>query len=414
MPSSILLLSADPDATALVTSTLRGHGHRVTAREGSQAALTDVGDAELVILDRVERPADAADICRRIRSTPELAGLLILAIAQTDEADERIRLLEAGADDVMAKPIDVDELEARVDGLVTRSGRSRQLTSDVAPAPTIQRGRVIAFYSPKGGAGTTSIAVNVALASAELVRGARALIDLDLQWGDVAAHLDLRPSHSVTDLARDTFALHDRATMESYASEDPSGLWVFAGPGRPEVESPLRAEEIASLLNGIRAAYEIAFVDAGSELDERTLTVLEHADRIVIPVVPEIPALRAVHSLLDALARLDGVSDRAVFVLNHLAQHEALSTGDIERTFGARPALELPYDPVVYHKAANEGEPVVRGAAAAPAAAALRRLTALALDLPMEPEAPARGSRLVRSLLRRGRSPGSSDARSDA
>jgi pilus assembly protein CpaE len=307
----------------------------------------------------------------------------------------------------MTKPIDVDELEARVDGLVARSGRSRQLTAEVGPAPVIQRGRVIAFYSPKGGAGATTIAVNVAVASAEFVRGARALVDLDLQWGDVAAHLDLRPSQSVTDLARDTFALNDRATMESYATDDTSGLSVFAGPGRPEVESPLRAEEIASLLNGIRSTYEVAFVDAGSELDERALTVLEHADRIVIPVVPEIPALRAVHSLLEVLTQLDGVSDRAVFVLNHLAEQEALDTADIERTFGARPALELPYDPVVHHKAANEGEPVVRGAAGSPAAVALRRLTALTLDVQLEPEGAGRGGRLFRSLRRRGRSAGS-------
>jgi pilus assembly protein CpaE len=409
MASSILLIGADPDMARPIAGRLQASGHRVRSAP-AETALGDVGDAQLVVLDLGPGPDDAAAFCRRIRATPGLARLLVLAIAQTDDADELVRLLEAGADDVMTKPVDLDELDARVEALVARSVMSRQRHAEPAgPVPSITRRRVVACYSPKGGVGTTTIAVNVALAGVGLGQGACALLDLDLQWGDVAAHLDLRPRQSVTELARDSFALADRTAMESYASDDPDGLWVFAGTGRPELEDPLRAEHIASLLNGIRSAYEVTFVDAGSVLDERTLTVLEHADRIIIPVVPEIPALRALHALLEILAEQDGTADRTLFVLNHLVPNETLGTADIERTLGAQVALELPYDPLAFHTAANEGKPVVRGAASGPAAAAMRRLAALVLDLPMEPE-PTSGRRALASLLRRGRPASSSHA----
>jgi Flp pilus assembly CpaE family ATPase len=116
-------------------------------------------------------------------------------------------------------------------------------------------------------------------------------------------------------------------------------------------------------------------IDAGSTLDERVLNVLEAVETIVLPVSPEMSALRSVHELLDYLTQEGTLSAKATFVLNNVFAREILKRRDIEAALGTRITTDLPYDPFLYLKAVNEGVPIVIGAPRSPAAEQLAKLS---------------------------------------
>ena len=113
-------------------------------------------------------------------------------------------------------------------------------------------------------------------------------------------------------------------------------------------------------------------------LDERALRVFEAAETIVLPVHPEISALKAVHGLLDYLNEAGSIDGKSTFVLNNMFAREILKPRDIESAIGSRISADLPYDPFLYLKAVNEGVPIVLGAPRSPAAEQLVRLSTAA------------------------------------
>jgi pilus assembly protein CpaE len=365
--SSILLLDADPGHSEAIVTTLTGVGYAVTAVTESAEAIAQAPDHHLVILDVVGGERSASDVCREIRSTPALSTIAVLCISQSDDVEERIRFLEAGADDVMARPFDARELEARVEALLLRFQRSHLPATTFSTDGVLSGGqagrRIVAVFSPKGGVGTTTIAVNLALAQAQKEPDRVCIIDLDLQFGSVATHLNLEARQTIVDLVRDESALRESELLRTYSTRHDTGLHVLAAPQSPEHAELVTSEHVAKILSIITETYDTVVIDAGSTLDERSMTVFEHAATVVLPVYPEIAALKAVRSLVDYLTDTGSVGAKALFVLNNMFAKEILRLRDIEGALGTNVSADLPYDPFLYLKAVNEGIPIVRGAA---------------------------------------------------
>jgi pilus assembly protein CpaE len=376
---SVLLLDRDPASSELIQRVLSAGGASVTVMDDATAAINAAADHSLVIIDVTDPSTTAADVCRELRSRTALASIPVLCICQSDDVEERIRFLEAGADDVIAKPFDARELEARVEALGVRFTTSRDLAPLASSETTVNRPRtLVAVYSPKGGAGTTTVATNVATVMAERRPGRVAIIDLDLQFGQVATHLNVRPRQTLADLARDDQSRRDADLVRTYAAQTTFGLAVFAAPASPELAETVTVEHVEEMLTSICAAYDFVVVDAGSYLDERSLTVLDRAEGVILPIYPEIAALKAAHVLIDYLTETSAIVAKTSFILNNLFVRELLKLRDVENGLGARIALDLPYDPFLYQKAVNEGVPVVRGAAKTLIAERFAQIAALA------------------------------------
>jgi pilus assembly protein CpaE len=409
--STVLLLSTDSASAESVTTTLGTAGYTVTVVADADEAFQKATQHQLVVLDVVAGDKTAADVCREIRNTPAMASIPVLCVAKTDEVEERIRFLEAGADDVMARPFDGRELEARVEALLLRFQRSKDLAPVIAGDSVIlapRARRIVAVFSPKGGVGTTTIATNIAMVQARAKPDKVAIVDLHLQFGQVATHLNMELKQSLAELVRDEAGLREAELLRTYAMRHDSGLHVLAAPPTPELAELVQPKHVESLLGTIVDTYEAVVVDAGSTLDDRTMAVFEAADAIALPVHPEIAALKAVHSLIDYLNEAGSAAAKMTFVLNQAFAREILRLRDVESALGTKIGAELPYDPFLYLKAVNEGVPVVVGAPRSTPAERLTRLSEAIFGGPLAALAAesvasnaGRRSRGLTGLLRR-------------
>jgi pilus assembly protein CpaE len=376
--AAILLAGSDPVAVETIAGVLVPVGHSLVSVSEPTEALRLAADHQLVIIDAIGGQGAAVQLCRDVRSTPALSSVAVLAIAQTDGVDERIGFLEAGADDVIAKPFDARELEARVEALVLRFARTKDHAPLIGSGDGVVPGggrHSVVVFSPKGGTGTTTIAVNIAMAMAKLEPDKVCLVDLDLQFGQVLTLLNLTERTSLSDLVRDEQALVESELMRTFALRHDTGLHVLAAPSSVELAEAIAPEHVASIMSHITGTYDRVIVDAGSRLDERVLVAFENADSIIFAVTPDFPTLRSVHALLDYLNDIGSLGAKGLFVLNHLFERQVLKSRDIENALGSQVALEVPHDPFLFLKAANEGDPIVHGA---PRSAPAERLIALA------------------------------------
>lgn len=373
-PSPILLVEADPAAGDAIEATLAAAGHPVSRVATAADALRAAAGVGLVVIDVLPEGESAVELCREIRRTPALAAVAVMCIAQSDEVEERIRFLEAGADDVVVRGFDAVELEARVDALILRFQRSRRPEVQVGIGAERSEPRVVVVYSPKGGVGTTTIATNVAVAAAAKAADRVCIVDLALQFGQVATHLNLEPRQTLADLVRDEPALTEPELLRTYALRHDSGCHVLAAPLAPDLADGVTGEHVRRLLATALGTYDRLVVDAGSRLDERTLAALESASSVVLPISPEIAALKGLHAFLEFLNETGATAGTTTFVLNRIFGRDILRPRDVESALGAKIEVEIPYDPFLYLKAVNEGEPIVRGAPRSAPAAALTRL----------------------------------------
>jgi pilus assembly protein CpaE len=389
---SILLLTIDRAAADSLTSALSRPGHGVTVVTDAVELFATAAGYSLVMIDRVAPPLTVAAVVEELRRDEATAKIPVLAIAQADDLEERITLLESGADEVITKPFDPVELEARVEAVSLRFQRSQSATATPALASASigdpNARRIIAVFSPKGGVGTTTIATNLALISAGRHAKSTLLIDLDLSFGQVASHLNLQPKQGLLELVRDDAALREPDLFRTYTIHHPSGLQVITAPPTPGFAPLITAEHIELVLARALEAYEVVVLDAGAVLDDRMLAIFSRSDTVIVPVVPEIPALNAVHLLADQLTETGAMGGQTLFVLNNTFARDLLRRSDIETALGAPIANDLPYDPLVYLKAANEGIPLIAGSPRSAAATRLRDLADVVLGKAAAPAAP--------------------------
>jgi len=355
-------------------------GRAVTRIEDPDKLAAAAADSDIVVLDAVPPPRTVTDICRELRGNADLAQVPILAITSSDDVEERIRLLEAGADDVMIRPIAEPELDARIDALDLRHRRSKELGPSTLVAATRRPGRrLMVVYSPKGGVGTTTVAVNLALAVGARMPDASAIVDLTPMGGHVATHLDIRPKLTIADLIRDSQGLISPEILRTtYLTRHDGGVHVLAGSPTPTTKELMSGEEASRTLEGLLAAVPNVVADLGSQLDDRVVTSMEAADDVVIVVTPDFPTLKATHAFFEYLGENGSKIPEPTIVVNEIYALQTLTPGDIENALGRRVAIRIPYDPLLYLRAANQGTPVF---AAAPTSQPARRYDQLAAIL---------------------------------
>jgi pilus assembly protein CpaE len=292
----------------------------------------------------------------------------IIMMSVQGETDYLRRSMLAGAREFLVKPFSADELIASI-------RRVYQLRPRMAPAQpqilrpqpvsaarssqaavTAREGEIVCVYSPKGGAGCSTIATNLALALQD-GDGRAALVDADLQFGDVAVLLNLQPSRTISDVLPHVDSL-DADFLSDVMLTHPSGMKILLAPPRPDIAEMVRADDMRGILKQLCLLYDYTIVDTASYLDDVALTVLEIADWILMVATPEIPAIKNVRLALEALDALDYLS-KTRLVVNMTGRKDGITEKDIVTHIKHPVFATIPRDNGTVSSAANQGVPVM-------------------------------------------------------
>jgi pilus assembly protein CpaE len=289
--------------------------------------------------------ADAVD-----REHPEVSVVLV-AERSTAVLD---RALAAGVRDIVEPAAGDDELaRALARAADTAARRRANLLGSSEPTET---SRIITVLSPKGGSGKTTVTTNLAVALATRAPSTVAVVDFDLQFGDVAAALALTPEKSLADVARTTVV--DATTLKVFLTPHPSGLFALCAPETPAEGDELRYDHAASALRTLAESFPTVVVDTAAGLDEYALAAIEQSTDLLFVCPLDVAAVRSLRKELDALDRLGMTDARRHLVLNRADARVGIEPGDVENVLGMHADVSLPSSRAVPFSM-NAGTPIV-------------------------------------------------------
>ncbi len=219
------------------------------------------------------------------------------------------------------------------------------------------RGKVITVIAPKGGAGKTAVASNVAVGLAQAAPGGAVIVDLDLQFGDLPTVLGLQPQHSIADATRSSGAL-DVANLKVFLTPHESGLYVLAAPDDPAEGEDVAESRARRVIDLLAAEFEFVVVDTAAGLTEHTLGALELSTDLILVCDLSITAARGTRKVVDALDRLGMTSQTRHLVLNRADSDVGLDPADVDTIVGMPVEVSLPSTRSV-PLSMNQGSPLI-------------------------------------------------------
>jgi pilus assembly protein CpaE len=295
---------------------------------------------------------------------------IVMATASTDP-DLWMRAMHAGVRDLLT----ADAHQDHVDGVVARGAEWAEARREARREVTGDHGHhLVVVGSAKGGVGKTTVSTNLAVGLARSGVGSTVLVDLDVQFGDVASALALAPEYTLPDTVHGA-ASTDPLVLKSFLSRHESGLYVVAGSESPAAGDAVTAQQVARLLDTLRQEFRFVVVDTAPGLSDHTLTALERATDLVLMSSMDVPGVRGMRKELDVLTELHLVPRGRHLLLNGADSAGGLNLADIESTLGAPLDLVLPRNSAV-QLSTNTGVPLLAGPGKDPVARGLQTLVA--------------------------------------
>jgi len=326
MSAKILVVDDDPNVQRLLSFTLKQEGYEVViAGDGAEGFRLWAEDPPaLVLLDVMLPKLDGYQVAAKIRAQEGATGHVpIIMLTAESEVEQKIRGLRAGADDYLVKPFHPAELLARIKSLLARFA-PRDLVVGRPPM-----GRVLAFYGAKGGVGTTTIAINTAIALHRELGRKVCLFDANLQFGDHRVFLDLGlDRRSVVEVV--TAPSIDADLLKNVVVKHDSGVDLLLAPPSPETAELVSKEHITRIIETLRAAYDYVVVDVDKRLDDTNLGIFDAADTLFVVMTADLSCLKNVRLVLETLGRIGYEDDRVKLLLNRSNAFTGISVKNAE------------------------------------------------------------------------------------
>lgn len=295
--------------------------------------------------------------------------LTVLLVSEPDP-DFILQAMRAGVRDILSPSADPDQMRVLLEhACQSFANRHRSEPSQHADNG---KGTVIGVFSPKGGVGKTTIATNVAVGLGKIAPMSVVIVDLDLQFGDVASGLYLNPVHSVTD-AVSPAASQDTLVLKAFLTVHPASIYALCAPVSPVEADFITPEQITRLLEQLADEFQYVVVDTAPGLPEIGLAAMEACTDVIWVTAMDIPSVRGLRSGLDILRQLDIMPEGRHVVLNMADPKCGLSVQDVESTLGAPVDVSVPRSRAVAFST-NRGVPVLQEARKDPAVKGLNQL----------------------------------------
>jgi len=338
------------------------------ARTGKEAIqVSQELNPDVVLMDINMPDMDGIAATEAIRAKQPAVQVVILSV-QSDQNYMRKAML-VGARDFLTKPPMGDELISAIRraGEMARTEKAKSVqVQPVAISGNLNglsgfggpKGKIVTVYSPKGGAGCTTLAVNLALTlNNEDTRVA--LVDGNFQFGDVAVFINEQGKNTVLDLAPRAEELDPEIVEEVMVKHAASGLHILAAPSRPEHAERISSGQFSKVLEYLSQMYAYVVVDTASLLTDVTLAAIDVSDLIVLVTTQDIPSIKNCRLFLDLLQTLGVERNRILFVMNRYDKRINITPERVAENLKQEVALVIPLDEATATKAVNRGIPFV-------------------------------------------------------
>ena len=301
---------------------------------------------DLVIVDLRSDALSMMPGIERLRAASPGAGIFAIALAA--DSDLILQAMRAGANEFFTWPPSAEAFQ----GAIRRTGTRREAATGARPAAT-----TLVFFGAKGGAGTTTVAVNCAVELARLSKRPTVIADLKPGLGEVGLFLGVRQRYSILD-AIDNLHRLDREFLRELVVKHKSGLEILAGSDSFDRPGAADGGAIEELLRLLTRQYEYIIVDAGSQVNSCAVAALYAADTIFLVANPDVPSVRNAQRLLDRVRQLGACGERVRVLLNRAAEPYPIPPKQIEAAIGHPIHHTFPSDYKTVSTALNSGVPL--------------------------------------------------------
>jgi pilus assembly protein CpaE len=345
MASEIRVLSiAEGKDRAELSRLLRGDAISVVAEAGFGTESVTIAQEvkPVVIVLSLEEP-----IARPLRTLEILNVALrtvgVIAVSSLSDREVMRKAMRTGARDYLTKPVDQEDLHRAITA-VYEAEQKKQTLSEPEQQKGLGTGDLLVLFGGKGGIGKTTLAVNLATAIAMESKQRVALVDLDVQMGDIALMLSVVPERSVVDAALSADRLEPEF-LQSLLYTDRTGIRVLPAPATPEESAEITAPQVGQVLDALMRTFDYVVVDTAPALNDINLTALQKATLILLLTTPELPSLKRTKISLGLLLRAWNFGEERIkLIVNYPYTHNGVMLSDMESTLDYPIFWKIPYD----------------------------------------------------------------------
>lgn len=325
---------------------------------------------DVVLMDINMPDMDGIAATEQLAKTAPSAAVVMMSVQ--GEADYLRRSMLAGAREFLVKPFSSDELTASIRQVYSRERDKQSRMASAAtssrgasggPATTDSSGRepgtVVAVFSPKGGVGRTTIAVNAAVAAATELGKRVVVVDASFQFGDVGVLLNLNPKNkSIADLVPELEqAGNEVESIETFIINHSAGIRVLLAPPTPEMAELITPSGIKRVIEALRQTHDLVIVDCTAYFNDSTLAILDIADVILTVISLEITSIKNMRLFLEVADQLGYEGGKVRLILNRADSALGIRVADVEHSIGRKVDESIVSDGRTVVYALNRGVP---------------------------------------------------------
>ncbi|MBE7711287.1 MAG: response regulator [Cyanobacteria bacterium SIG31] len=341
--SRVFILDSNENSREVIKSYLEDLGYiDVKSFSDYKSSINEIkesGEDSIVFID-------LSDYSTVAYETLEVLRLLTnrLIVTSSDySTDTIIKALRNGAKDFLPKPIIKDELKKSLNQLLQQENSTESAS------------KIITIYSNKGGIGKTTIATNLAVELSKTTREKVALIDLNLQLGDVSTFLNINPAFDVAYVIKNLIEKREETLLNAFEKYKDTNLYVLSDPTYIEHSESITPQQIEILFKTLRKVFPYIIIDLSSGIDPNTLKILDKSDIILYTTIVNIPAIRNAQRCLNLFKSRRYDSNKVKIILNRFMENDEISLEDIENTLGERVYWKIPNNYFSIMEAINKG-----------------------------------------------------------
>lgn len=292
---------------------------------------------------------EALDIVEKISINHR--SCIIFVSSMESNADLVIKSMRAGAREFITKPVQQQDFDIALK-------KSKMLL--VTEKKSNEASKIFTVFSNKGGIGKTTIATNLAVSLAKVTGQRVALVDLNLQLGDVTTFLDIRPTFDISYVVNNINRIDEQFIISTLEKYKDNNLYILADPPYLEQAEEITADQIVSVLKALKTVFPYVIIDTSSNFDSKTISCLDLSDNILLVSMINLPSIRNTQRCLDLFGRLDYNSDKIKLIVNRYVSTDEITVEDVEEALGHPVFWKIPNNYFTVMSAINKGLPIYK------------------------------------------------------